>query len=577
MEEIIVLNSGGFDSVVLIHDLVKGFNRDKIVSLFFDYGQRNLELEREKARKVADKFNLEHKEIELPAIDWSKSTLYSENGDEVDNKSQYIEMRNLIFFSYAFSLAESRGISDVHSAILKSTSEEGYNDTSLEFIEKVKELASTFGVNFYTFYNESTKDDIAYLARRYNIERDDFYTCNFPNDKGEPCGECGDCKALERIYKNTIEDWNPQLAWFSNDLAYSEKFEKLFKENNIHEARILNNNKCQFDCKHCFYGFDETISPNLSLEEWKEVLDQLVEEGVQNFHFSGKEPLFDRSIFKLFEHLQSKENITYDLVTNGVNVKPFIDDLVKYGVNKVFVSVDSFSPEIRNEDSFEGIAEALHALRKTDIDVEVFIDTHKDNKNEVKDIVRILHVNYGVERFHVRTISPLGHAKDIKDKIVSAEEYAKVFEDLIEIDYPVTIEFALKMEYTEYIMSNFDENRLLNQYIQSLVTYGYNILSNEDRESLLLVQPEFYCGRYESQVTVTSDGYMLGCGTEVSNPRYDKLAVGNVRDAEVSDLIAQGKEESLALIKRREEMTCKTEHKCSYCTGSCYHTFNCLF
>ena len=48
---VVVLNSGGFDSTVLLH-YVKEVEEDSLVySLFFEYGQRSMEQERRCARK----------------------------------------------------------------------------------------------------------------------------------------------------------------------------------------------------------------------------------------------------------------------------------------------------------------------------------------------------------------------------------------------------------------------------------------------------------------------------------------------------------------------------------------------
>ena len=47
-KQIVALNSGGYDSVCLIHYLLETeYSGEEIVSVFFNYGQRNLEYERE--------------------------------------------------------------------------------------------------------------------------------------------------------------------------------------------------------------------------------------------------------------------------------------------------------------------------------------------------------------------------------------------------------------------------------------------------------------------------------------------------------------------------------------------------
>ncbi len=92
-KQAVVLNSGGFDSVCLLHDVVNSYYyQDQVLSVFFNYGQVNLEKERECAKNVARKLNVKHMEIEIAPISWSNSAMYSK-GDK-----EYLEMRNLIFF-----------------------------------------------------------------------------------------------------------------------------------------------------------------------------------------------------------------------------------------------------------------------------------------------------------------------------------------------------------------------------------------------------------------------------------------------------------------------------------------------
>ena len=103
--KVIVLCSGGFDSVVLMHHVREMLGYDEeIYALFFDYGQRNVAMGRECSKKVALKLKAKWKDVKLPKFNWTSGEFYAnENGGE----SPYLEYRNLIFLSYAFSIAQS--------------------------------------------------------------------------------------------------------------------------------------------------------------------------------------------------------------------------------------------------------------------------------------------------------------------------------------------------------------------------------------------------------------------------------------------------------------------------------------
>lgn len=197
MNDYIVLNSGGFDSTVLLHDIADQRPKAKGYSVFFDYGQNSVEQERRCARKNAEKLGLEHIEITIPKISWSQTNFYG--AEFQDSQSQYLELRNLIFLSYVLSFAESRGVTDIFMAIILAD-DFWYNDTDPRFFEDLNNLAlNTIGAWVYTPYTKFLKDDLVPLVFKYGISPDDYYSCDNPNPDGSMCGKCGDCKFLIEI------------------------------------------------------------------------------------------------------------------------------------------------------------------------------------------------------------------------------------------------------------------------------------------------------------------------------------------------------------------------------------------
>ena len=66
LEKIVVLNSGGFDSVVLMNCIHNWFPNAKIHSLHFRYGARNGEQQLKCVEKVCKKINAISQVIDLP-------------------------------------------------------------------------------------------------------------------------------------------------------------------------------------------------------------------------------------------------------------------------------------------------------------------------------------------------------------------------------------------------------------------------------------------------------------------------------------------------------------------------------
>lgn len=197
-DKIVVLNSGGFDSVCLMHLTRELYPSAAIHSIFFEYG--NYLVEEKYARKVANNVNAVFKKIELPIFDWTKNDFYK---DFKQGANDYLEMRNLIFLSYALSYAESIQADFIGCAITV-TADEQYYDTSLKFIEDFSRIAEAKNIKIWTPYRGKEKKDMVYDLLKYKITKEDFVSCNFALDD-EPCGECEKCKEVNELY-NFLEE-----------------------------------------------------------------------------------------------------------------------------------------------------------------------------------------------------------------------------------------------------------------------------------------------------------------------------------------------------------------------------------
>lgn len=197
MSKIVVLNSGGFDSVVLMNYLHIIQEENEIYSLHFSYGENNEKQQSECARKVSEKVGAVHKEITLPKIDWTKSDFF--NAEGYSKETQYLEYRNLIFLSYALSYAESIGAKKVYVAFLNHND---YPDNSIEFLQGLNSIcypASDISVDAPFIFDNKFR--LGHIAKYLGIEKDDYFSCDVPTPEGRPCGVCADCLALEEIYK----------------------------------------------------------------------------------------------------------------------------------------------------------------------------------------------------------------------------------------------------------------------------------------------------------------------------------------------------------------------------------------
>ena len=197
MSKIVVLNSGGFDSVVLMNYLHTIQEEREIYSLHFLYGANNEKQQLECVNKVCEKVGAVNKVIQIPKIDWTSNDFFG--SEEHSKESRYLEYRNLIFLSYAISYAESIGADKIYLAFLNHND---YPDTTLQFLQGLNyfcEPASGISIDAPFIFDNKTR--LGHIAKYLGITKEDYFSCDFPHNDGTPCGVCSDCEALKEIFK----------------------------------------------------------------------------------------------------------------------------------------------------------------------------------------------------------------------------------------------------------------------------------------------------------------------------------------------------------------------------------------
>ena len=192
----LILNSGGFDSVILLHLIMEQEERSTTKEcLFFKWRQKNMKQELEKAKKSCDKFGIPLHVIEIPSDQiWKSVTM--------EKDDQYIPMRNMVFLSIAVAFAQKNGFEEIFTAFIDTQlpKEEQYPDCTLDFIDGLNYAIADTGIMIYTPIIQYPKTCIGKWVVDFNITKDDFFSCNTPTDDGKPCGVCNDCKSINWLY-----------------------------------------------------------------------------------------------------------------------------------------------------------------------------------------------------------------------------------------------------------------------------------------------------------------------------------------------------------------------------------------
>lgn len=567
MKKILVLNSGGFDSIVMLHELARvKYPEAEIHSIHFQYGALNDKQQADAVTRACEELGCVDVKVTLPHFSWSESEFLNPTLTPTPIDA-YLEYRNLIFLSYAVSYAESKGIKDIFFATLFDSK---YNDTHPDFIKGLNESLSLSQIVVHTPYSTKEKYELFYLAQELDLHERDFFSCDTPKDSGEPCKECIDCRIIDTFLGSFDTDYcMPVHTFLSHDSNIRDKdFTEMSLDSEVIELRVLVNNDCQLSCEHCFYGFKDMIAPELTETEMMRVLDEAYAMGIHQFHFSGKEPLYDEKIFKYTKHLREKygEEVDFDVVTNGINVPKYAKKMKEQGFYRVCLSVDDIQTENGIRNIVNVTEKALKSLKDENLLVEVFLDIHEGNYDKIPEIIKFLYEEYGVSYFFVRTIVRLGNAKNFPP--LSVGQLNLVYEGILELSKTIPeiyLMFNIGSDYSYNVLES-EENLPIVEKALKNKEYGVSFVHWNFDMSLKL-----YCDKYENQLTITPDGFLMGCGVELSSPHYDKLSSGNVRDFSLPYLRVKGLYKSFLL----QENICYKSGK--YRLNTCPHNVENIF
>lgn len=197
MRKILVLASGGLDSTVVLA-LYKNLGYD-VHLLYLPHGNLNEDAELKRMMAVVGKLEIpeEHTYVHEINLRYSNSSCIKEDGGH-----PYVEGRNLLFISYALSIAETKGIDEVAIGFIQDPEDGGYSDTNQQFLYNINAVSlSSSGIPVRAPLMELDKAGVYRLGKKLGISLEDTISCYKPENGSKPCGVCFDCQDIKKLIK----------------------------------------------------------------------------------------------------------------------------------------------------------------------------------------------------------------------------------------------------------------------------------------------------------------------------------------------------------------------------------------
>lgn len=234
--------------------------------------------------------------------------------------------------------------------------------------------------------------------------------------------------------------------------------------------------RCTNKCLYCNYknsvNSKELKSQELSLEEVKKVLDQLVEAGCKKIQFTGGELLIREDICGILKHAK-KVGLYIGISTSGVGLKNH-PDIFKY-VDIAFISFDG-PPEIhnktRNGNFYQHAEEAIKFFKQNNVKVFTTAVLTKINISSIDWILNFAKEHNIIANFIVCNTNEKENIKNhipsvdsINDILLTNDETKNVIKYLMKKKregYPI----GSSMEYFRYLLSwkNFSASYLKDKH-----------------------------------------------------------------------------------------------------------------
>ncbi len=249
-EKAVIILSGGMDSVVLLHYLIKKLNK-KVHALSFDYGQKhNIELEM--AKKNIEELKENIVDWKILDITFMKELLKGSNAltddnievptlEEVIGEPQpitYVPMRNLMFLTLASAYAEAVGASDVYYGAQKHDEYSGYWDTTSMFRDKLNDVLTLDRKNTIKikapFVNLHKSEEVI-LGNDLGVDFSKTWTSYKVIDIENLIADIDNPTSRDRI-KAFAEAGIPDPQKYNKEINWEELFEKYKKDFTVEEV-----------------------------------------------------------------------------------------------------------------------------------------------------------------------------------------------------------------------------------------------------------------------------------------------------------------------------------------------------
>lgn len=289
-------------------------------------------------------------------------------------------------------------------------------------------------------------------------------------------------------------------------------------------ANLYPTGACQLRCLYCYVPMvgeldnltteqkreKKKLEREFTLDEWKQVIDDLYARGTRRFGLIGGEPLIYHKIDEMIEHIASK-NVFILLSTNGLLIDKHLDAVKAAGELAISLDGDMVSNDKnRGDGAFEKTVHGIDLAVENGVRVRLLAVVTQYNSDQIDWLIR-----FAEERKIYITFSPLLDAPEARRE--SAES--------IRLSDKAIREFFLKLKDAKNrsirVVNSVES---LDYMINYPIKYG-EIIWRDSPHADYYTAPCAY-GRF--QYLFSNKGEVIPCGVMWNNEAFSPKNIMNV-------------------------------------------------
>lgn len=238
--------------------------------------------------------------------------------------------------------------------------------------------------------------------------------------------------------KKPIENWWDLIRTDYSTEEFHESFINLYRTNLPKLGEIIMTGVCPNECLHCLYPYDyDKSNPELSLQDWKVVIDKLYYElAIKVFIHCGR--ILDNHGIETLGYIKNKfEDVQLGIINDGISLLPYIDHLSDIQPNWIDISVDGLERKHdlqRNASGqFRKTFKSLEMLKENNVSPKINLLTTVTSINisVIVDVIKFFN-DKGFKNFFISPVIDFKPWKSNDSIKINDQEWVILFNDICE-------------------------------------------------------------------------------------------------------------------------------------------------